>query len=193
MSRLPRLLLAALLGCALPVLLETPAGAACTCDDATVQQAAQRADVVFRGTLVQQSVAGRSRSYSLEVTRIYRGRVAETPVVVESARSPADCGLGELQVDRSYVVFARDRDTTLRSSRCDGTGRATPAYLRQVEQVLGEGNPLPRPTNPPEERSAVEYTRVGDGERPDLTRLAAPGAALVLVGLLGLLLARRRG
>lgn len=191
--RLLRPLLALLLACGALALVGTPAQAACTCDAPSVRQAAQGADVVFRGTVVRQRVQGNVRSYSLEVERIYRGRVAETPVVVESPAQASRCGLGRLADGSSYVVFGLERAAALRTSRCEGTEEATPRFLRQVEEVLGAGNPLPQPEEPAPTRPEVAYTRVADTEPPDLTRLAAPGAALVLAGLLGLLVFRRRG
>lgn len=182
-----------MLACAVPALVPSAASAACSCQDVSIRQAADRADVVFRGTLVEQSVTGDTRSYSIDVARIYRGRVAETPVVVESPRQGTDCGLGALQVDRSYVVFARENRTALVSERCDATGPATPAYLREVQRVLGPGNALPRPGDgSAEEEPDVEFTRVDGSAPPDLSRLAAPGAAIALIGLLGLVVFRRR-
>lgn len=189
-SSLRRVLVALVLACAGVVLVQLPADAACKCDDVGVKAAAERADVVFSGVLVEQADTRRRTTYTFEVERIYRGRVGDSRVEVVSRTT--SCGLGRLRVDRGYVVFARESGPELNSTRCDGTGRATPAYVEKVERVLGPGNAVPRPPGPAEEPPEAEFTRVDDSEPPEFTRLAAPGVALVLAGLLGLFVFRRR-
>ncbi len=191
--RLLRLVSALALACAGLVLTGLPAQAACTCEGQdTVAQHAKRADVVFAGVLRSQRRAGQDRVYTVDVERIYRGRVADTPVEVStSTRNP--CGLGSLDVDRDYVFFAtRASGPSLVSAKCTGTGRATPAYVDDVEQALGAGNAVPQPPVPEPQRPEPEFTRLADAEPMPFTRLAAPGGAMVLIGLLGLLLFRKR-
>ena len=189
-AHLRRLLIALALACSGLVLTGVPAQA-CTCKDGdSVDQQARRADVVFTGVLRSQERRAKEQVYTLDVERIYQGRVAETPVEVASAAGTS-CGLGRLEVERAYVVFATRGGARLESEQCTGTGRATPALVADVERALGPGNQVP---DPPVDQPAPqpEYTRVDDSEPPEFTRLAAPGGAMVLLGLLGLVLFRKR-
>lgn len=194
-AHLRGLLPALALACSGLVLTQAPAQAACSCGSvSSIQSDARDADVVFTGVLVKQESGGKLTTYTLDVERIYRGRVADTPVEVVSARrSGGGCGLGRLDVDSAYVVFASRASTGLSSGECAGTEKATPSYVAEVERVLGPGNELPKPPDTGTTPPAPEYTRVENADPPKFTRLAAPGGAMVLVGLLGLILFRKRG
>ncbi len=189
----PRLLLALVLAGSGIVLVQHPAQAVCRCEQAGTRALAADADAVFGGVLLDTSRVpsgdrGRqATAYSIEAGTVYKGEVTTADVEVVSPAT--DCALRGLRIDRAYVFFATARGSELRADRCGGTARATGSFVRTVEQKLGEGTPVN--TSPdPEEPQAV-FTPVAGAEPETLTRLAAPGAALVLIGLLGLLLVRR--
>jgi hypothetical protein len=190
--RSSRLLVALVLACAGIVLAQGPAQAVCRCAQGGVEDDIRRADAVFSGVLVDSSGTSRRSSdfatYEIEADTLYLGNVRTANVDVRSRND--DCSLGALEADRRYVFFVTEQGPDLRADRCGGTSVRTARLARQVEQVTGEGSPLGE-SNQPEEPVEVEFTRVSDAEPDNLTRLAAPGVALVLVGLLGLLVVRR--
>ncbi len=187
---LRRLLIALLLAAPAVVLWQTSAHAACSCTAGTVQESAQRADAVFTGMLVDQSTGrtgadgSKETTYDIEADTVYKGSVTTADVVVVSPRNA--CTLGGLEADRRYVFFVHEDGASFMTNRCGGTDVADATLLRKVEKALGEGTDVTAP--PAAEPEKATFTKVADAEPEDLTRLAAPGAAMVIVGLLGLLL-----
>lgn len=187
------LVVALLLACAGVVLNQLPAHA-CSCADLSVRQDVKRADAVFTGVLDESSTGPtgdrrRETTYRIDAETVYKGELPRSRVTVTSPGS--SCGLGRLAADRRYVFFVSEHGADLRSDQCGGTDRAGGGYLERVEKVAGAGTDIrpPEPTEPVQ----PEFTRVADAEPAELTRLAAPGVALTLIGLLGLLVVRRRG
>jgi len=191
---LRRLLIALLLACPAIVLSQMSAHAACSCKPGNVQHSAQAADAVFSGVLQSQSTApvgtdgARETTYDIEAETVYKGDVRTADVVVTSPQN--GCRLGKLEADRRYVFFVTMDGASFTTNRCGGTDLATAALLGKVERFLGTGSQIGG-TPEPEVEAAV-FTKVDDAEPDSLTRLAAPGAALVIVGLLGLVFVRLR-
>jgi hypothetical protein len=184
-----RLLLGALVvACCSVVLAQSPAHA-CKCAGGSVERDAKRADAVFTGTLLEQADSGGDRVYRVEAETLFKGEISRNRVrVVSSARD--SCGIRTLESDRPYVFFVAVDGAELRTDQCAGTAPAGQRLLREVEQVLGAGTDLTPQESP--EPAETTFTRVEDAEPEELTRLAAPGVALVLLGVLGLLVVRRR-
>jgi hypothetical protein len=191
---LRRLLIALLLACPAIVLSQMSAHAACSCKPGNVQQSAQRADAVFSGILQNQSNGptgadgARETTYEIAAETAYKGDIRTADVVVTSPKNA--CALGKLVADRKYVFFVTMDGAAFTTDRCGGTAPANATLVRKVERVLGTGSQLGAP--PPPVAEAAEFTKVEDAEPESLTRLAAPGAALVIIGLLGLIFVRLR-
>lgn len=184
MSKMLRVVMAlglALLG--LVVVGQTPAYA-CSCVPSTVKQSLKRAEAVFVGTVTERSEGGREIVYKVRAKTAYKGDV-DYSVNVSTSTDEATCGLDNLSVDEDYLFFAQGDGAVFTSGLCDGTTRATPAKLTKLEQfaepVTVAVPPPPKPTLTPADTS----------EPTGFARLAAPGGAVAVVGLLGLLVVGR--
>lgn len=169
-----------------------PASAAAPsrCHPTTLAQNIGSADVVFRGQVRKVSaVRGhgkhRTRTYGVVSDRVYRSSLVQ-PSVVVTARVGTACALPTLAKDRRYIFFVKERGARLLAT--SGTARATSQLTRQVVKRLGSGA-QPEPTAPP----VAELTQVAGANPPALSRLLAPGAALLIISLLGLLVVGRLG
>ncbi len=187
MSRAVRLaaaLLLACLGLVLPV--SAPASAAdCTCKQAGLEKQVARADLVFIGTVGKVEAQGNGFLYEITASRAYQG-TPERETQVASAGGRDACGLGELGVGSSYLFLATGTEAPYAADSCGGTGPANPTKVDKVEKLLGAGTAVEPPPPPTAQRTLVE-----DAEPAGFARAAAPGAAAVLIGLLGLLVVRR--
>jgi len=188
------LLIALILACSGVVLSQMPAHA-CKCVDGSVKQEANRADAVFSGVIVKASTGnvgkkdGRATIYEVDAETLYKGDLARRSVDVSSADT--SCGLNNLAADRRYVFFVAEQGAGFTTDQCSGTAPAGNQLTAKVQKLLGNGTDLTPREEPEPEPTVVDFTQVADAEPETLTRLAAPGAALVLLGLLGLFVVRR--
>jgi Tissue inhibitor of metalloproteinase len=188
MTPLRHALAVLVVGLTLTVVTEAPAHAACTCQRPSVAQQVENADAVFSGTVTMASgptTSGKRQvmSYDIKVDRVYKGDVNSTTVTVKSNADPTRCGVTGMTAGTRYLFFVRaNEEGKLLADRCGGTGPAKSAKTQKVIAILGRGS-NPTPPTPDD----ATFTRVADSDAPALSRLAAPGAAMVLVGLLGLM------
>lgn len=198
MTRPLRTLLAALAATVSLTLGAAPATAdepPVKCPFISVADSSKAARAVFTGTVTavstQEKPAGEPGSYYLQdvtVTRVYQGPVDTESVQVRSENTPKQCSLGELTTGTEYLFFVVSSGDPWIAESGAGTVPVDPEVLEKVERVLGTG----RDPVPPAPESA-EFTEVETGEPTSLSRAAAPGLALILVGLLGLVVVRGLG
>jgi hypothetical protein len=192
-----RLLAVALLAAGV-VLLATPRSGAAAPDCVKgTREAAGSADAVFTGVVAGVKRTGRGPdnaefTNTIQVARVYKGPIDQQSVpVLTKAGTRNRPGLGVLERGERYLFYVRTGADVLTAGGCSGTRVADPARVTRVEELLGEGRPAVRPEKP--EPPEAEFERVTDSQPVDFTRSAAPGLALVLVGLLGLVVVRRLG
>ncbi|MDR7252927.1 hypothetical protein J2X46_001912 [Nocardioides sp. BE266] len=186
MTRTARLAAALLLAClGLVVTVSAPASAECTCKQGQLAQQVKKADVIFIGTVDAVATEGKDHTYSITASRAYQGE-PERSTMVESAGGRNACGLGALGVGTAYVFFATGTEAPYQADSCGGTSVANPTKVQKIEKILGEGTSV-EPPPPPE----AVFEKVEDSAPPGFARMAAPGAAAAIIGLLGLVLVRR--
>ncbi|GGO73435.1 hypothetical protein [Nocardioides deserti] len=195
-----------------PVVLAPTAAVAAPpgCPTITVQDATRQADGVFRGTVEDvrpvtgTSAPGSPDRYEHQVTvgRVWKGGLSTQRVLVrtEAGSRPSEqpgeqpgpraCpdGLGQLETGEEYLFFVDRRASGWLAEPTSRTAPLDDRLLGQVTRLLGSGR-APVPVAP----ETAQFTRVADGEPASLTRTAAPGLAMVIVGLLGLAVVRGLG
>jgi hypothetical protein len=160
------------------------------CAPTTLKQDIKKADVVFRGSVAKATpVRGkgdqRTRSYRVQPDRVYKSSLVTEKVTVTAAVGTR-CDVPVLKEGKRYLFFVTEDGSRLMATTA--TDRAGHALTRKVVARLGDGA-VPQHTPP----ATAEFTEVADASPPALTRLLAPGAALVIVSLLGLLVLGRMG
>lgn len=163
---------------------------ACTCIQQTFGDQTVAADVIFTGTVDSISAPSEGTvTYAVTADRVFKGGLGGEAVAVTSPAQTGACGLGELPTDRPYVFLVTRSGTAYTAESCGGSAPLSADTNERIGRLLGQGEPV-RSSAPPE---SATYTMVEQSEPTELARLAAPGAALVIIGLLGLMVVRRLG
>jgi hypothetical protein len=131
--------------------------------------------------------------HTVQVTVGFRTDHKSGDRVVVTSATVADGGLGRLEIGSTYLFFVTTHQGMdhLVAEACSGTQMLRGGLSAQQQSAL-EAALADDSANP---TAAVELSAPGDGTRssPALGRLAAPGAAVALIGVLGLLLLSRVG
>lgn len=184
-TRAVRVLIAALLAMSGLVLATAAPAFACKCQAADIDQQTERADAVFVATVDGVTEVGRKFEFAVTATHAYKGTV-DRETTITSNQAPTACGLGELKVGTDYVFLVTGDTPPYSATSCGGSGPANDRRITEVEGALGAGTDIAPPAPP-----APTLTRVEGATPASVSRLAAPGGALLLVGLLGLLVVGR--
>ena len=174
---------------------------ACSCAPATVPEYAERADVVFVGTITamesglaggsglagESGPAGSNVVYGVEVDQVFKGDVSRETEVVTASQGTA-CGLPDLPEGEPLFFFASPGTGGLRVNSCDGTGSAL-VTAQAVTAALGE----PRePSTVSDRQPSPDSTSDSDEEGAYMAAWLVGGGLLVAAAAGGGVLLRRR-
>lgn len=161
-----------------------PAGSAASAAPARCPSFVARAeiaasDAVFHGRVVGGPVAGaHGQRYRIEVEVPFKGAARDQVAVV---RSDGPCRTGKLVTGENYVFFADKKGT---SWVADG---ARPTVRKYTEKLNTRLHRLVGSTGPATSAQVTFGQPMADAPR-SFSRVAAPGAALAVIGLVGLVL-----
>ena len=158
---------------------------ACKCEVSDVEKQTTSAEAVFVAEVNGVTEVATQFEYAVTATHAYKGTVERETTVTTDTQTSA-CGLGELKNGTAYVFFVGGAAAPYPATACDGSGPANDKRIADVEEVLGVGTVIEEPDPP-----APTLTKVEESLPASVGRLAAPGAAMVLIGFLGLFVVRR--
>lgn len=176
-----------------------------SCTDVGVPTQTRQAQAVFTGEVRSVTTGpaegdrrGVELVHEVAVDQVYKAARVDVPAelqVVTTRGVPGACNLGRLAEGEQVVFFVRaqtDEDGQVAAppvfvaSGDSGTAVADADLLDAVERIL------PNPTTPvPADPAQAEFEPLPVDEPAPLSRAVAPGAALVVAGLLGLFVVRR--
>lgn len=150
---------------------------ACSCKTLDLTKLTKQADNVYVGVVTGTSTTDAGTQYQVLAQRLFKGELPSARVTVTNSAS-GSCALGQLEEGERWL-FLTDADNV--TGVCAGSRQLRAQALAKVQKELGVGERLPAP----DPEKAV-LTRVDSDDSQDFVRLAAPGGAAVLLGLLGL-------
>lgn len=158
-------------------------------DDAVVANAADTDDV-FIGRVVELAPAGTPAepiAHGVLVEDALTGdlRPGEPVRIIFTA---AGAEPTQLRVNQTYLFFTRGEAGALQSDGCNGFASARLLDATRVEELREALAPVEEPPG-----VVLSEPEGGSDDPPELGRLLAPGAAITLIGVLGLVLISRVG
>ena len=126
------------------MLVLTPTASwACSCASNTKAQQVEQAGTVVDGTLKWTATNGITTTYSVQVSKVFKGKAAEREKLISSANE-ASCGLGKLVTDKRYLFFIEgEHPGQMRVSLCGGSVPYDVALAGRIQSITGE-----EPTGP---------------------------------------------
>ncbi|MEI2715244.1 MAG: hypothetical protein V9G04_18625 [Nocardioides sp.] len=151
---------------------------------ADVKDSVAWADVVFRGKVQSTTREKRRFVYLVHVDHVWKrdSVLPDTARVQSPTPNVSGCSLGRLEAGDDMVFLARAKGSLFESDLSRGTAPSGTDLVNDIEGELGPGTSRNGSGTAP----TAELTKVETVAPRAVSRLTAPGAALVLLGLLGL-------